>query len=49
MYLEAEIRLNSEIHLEAIIKRVWRYIWRPRSCNFTMHFEVVIQQVWRFT
>jgi hypothetical protein len=23
MYLEAEIKLNSEIHLEAMIERVW--------------------------
>jgi len=31
MHLEVEIELNSQMHLEAGIKRVWRCIWRPRS------------------
>ena len=31
MHLEAEIKLNSEMYLEAVIERVWRFIWRPRS------------------
>jgi len=22
--------VNSEMHIEAMIKRVWRYNWRPR-------------------
>ena len=27
MHLEAEIKLNSEMHLEAVIEQVWRCIW----------------------
>ena len=30
MHLEAEIEFNSEMHLEAVIKQVWRCIWSPR-------------------
>jgi len=26
--------VNSEMHLEAVIDRVWRYTWRPRSSQF---------------
>ena len=26
--------MNSEMHLEAMIDRVWRYTWRPRSTEF---------------
>jgi len=26
--------VNSEMHLEAVINRVWRYTWRPRSNEF---------------
>jgi hypothetical protein len=33
MHLEAEIEWNSEMHLEAVIKRVWRCSWWPRLCN----------------
>jgi hypothetical protein len=43
MHLEAEIKLNSEMHLEAAIEQVWRCIWRPRSCNSEMHLEAVIK------
>jgi len=49
MYLEAKIKLNSEMHLDAVIERIWRCIWRPRLCNIEMHFESVIEQVWRCT
>jgi len=45
MHLEAEIKL----HLEAVIERVWRCIWRPRSSNSEMHLEAVIERVWRCT
>jgi len=31
MHVEAKIKLSSEMHLEALIKGVWRYTWRPRS------------------
>jgi len=31
MHLEAKIKFNSEMHLEAVIERVWRCTWRPRS------------------
>jgi hypothetical protein len=27
IYLEAEIKLNSEMHLVAVIERVWRCTW----------------------
>jgi hypothetical protein len=27
-------RVNSEMHLEAVIERVWRCTWRPRSSEF---------------
>jgi len=55
MYLEAEIKLNSEMHLEAVIERVWRRSWRPRSREFgdalggrdraslELHWEAVIE------
>jgi hypothetical protein len=29
MYLEAEIKLNSDMHLEAMTERVWRSTGRP--------------------
>jgi len=29
-HLEAKMELNSGMHLEAMIERVWRCIWRPR-------------------
>jgi hypothetical protein len=45
MHLQAEIKLNSEMHVEAEIERVWRCIWRPRSCNLDMHLEAVMDQV----
>jgi hypothetical protein len=28
---EDDDRVNSEIHLEAVIEQVWRCTWRPRS------------------
>jgi hypothetical protein len=31
------------MHLEAVIERVWRCIWRPRSYNSEMHLEVMIE------
>jgi hypothetical protein len=27
-------RVNSEMHLEAVIDRVWRFSWRPLSSEF---------------
>jgi len=47
MHLKGENKLNSEMHLEAEIERVWRCTWRPRSCNTELHLEAVIEQVWR--
>jgi len=43
MHLEAEMELNSDMHLEAVIKRVWRFIWRPGSSNSEMHLEAEIK------
>ena len=48
MYLEAEIKLNSKMHLEVVIERVWRW-WGPSSCNSEMHLKAVIEQVWGCT
>jgi len=53
--------VNSEMHLEAVIERVWRCTWRPRlselrdslggrdRVSLEMQFEVVIKRVWRCT
>jgi hypothetical protein len=49
MHLEAVIQLNSEIHFEAVIERVWRCIWMLRLRNSEMHLEAVIEQVWSCT
>jgi len=27
--------VNSELHLEAVIERVWRCTWRPRSSELS--------------
>jgi hypothetical protein len=47
------------MHWEAVIVRVWRSTWRPRSSelrdalggqdrlSLEMHWEAVIKQVWR--
>jgi hypothetical protein len=47
MHLEAEIALNSEMHMEAKIERVWRCIsrgsWRTRSSNSEIDLEAVIE------
>jgi hypothetical protein len=42
MHLEAEIKLNSEMNLEAVMEQVWRCTWRPRLCNSEMHLKAVI-------
>ena len=34
MHLQAKIKLNSEMYLEAVIKRGWRCTWRPRLSEF---------------
>ena len=48
MHLEAEMNLNSAMHLEAIINQVRRCTWRPRLCNSEMHMRVVIERVGRW-
>ena len=59
MHLEAEVDLNSVMHLKAVIELVWRCTWRPRwsisqmhleaniKLNSEMHMEAVIEEVWR--
>jgi len=50
-------RVNSEMYLEAGIERVWRFSWRPWSCELAgrnwvsleIHLEAVIERVWRHT
>jgi len=51
--------VNSEMHWEAVIERVWRCTWRPRlselrdalggrdRASLEMHFEAVIERGWR--
>jgi len=34
VYFGGHNRVSLELHLEAIIKRVWRYTWRPESSQF---------------
>jgi len=57
MHLEAEIvevrdalggsnRPSLEVHLEALVERVSRCIWRPRSCRSAMYLEAEIEPVW---
>jgi len=43
MHLEAEIALKSAMHLEAVIERVGRCIWRPRWSNSQLHLEAEIK------
>ena len=44
MHLEDEIELNSELHLAAVIERVWRCICRAEiMLNTEMHLEAVIE------
>jgi len=50
-------QVNSEMHLEAGIERVWGCTWRPWSCELAgrnrvslqIHLEAVIEWVWRYT
>ena len=50
-------RRSLKMYLEAVIERVWRGTWRPRSCelgggdcaSLDIHLEAVIEQVWRCT
>jgi len=58
MHFEAVI-VNSEMHLEAVIERVWRCTWRLRSselrdvlggrdrASLEMHLEAVIVRTCR--
>jgi len=39
-------QVNTEVNLEDVIKRVWRCMWRPPSCNSKMHLGAVIDWVW---
>jgi len=49
--------VNSEMHLEEGIKRVWRCAWRPWSCELAgrnraslkIYLEAVMEPVWRYT
>jgi len=56
--LEGGDQASMEMHLEAKIKLVWRYTWRPRSSNsdaladrnrasLEMNSEAMIKRVWR--
>ena len=44
---EDDDRVNSEIHCEAIIQRVWQCTWMPRSSELRDTLGAVIEQVWR--
>ena len=53
--------MNTVMHMEAVIERVSRCTWRPRSsqlrdppgahdrASLGMHWEAVFRRVWRFT
>jgi len=53
--------MNSEIHSKAVMERVWRCNWRPRSselravlsgcdeASLEMHLQAMIEQDWRCT
>jgi hypothetical protein len=43
MHWEAEIEMNSEMHLQAVIQRVWSCSWRLRSGNSEIHVEAEIK------
>jgi len=43
------IRVNSEMHLEAVSGIVWRCTWRLSWVISQMHLEAVIEWVWRCT
>ena len=55
--LGEEDPVNSEMHLESGIERVWRCPWRPWSCkhagrnqaSLEIHLAAVIERVWRCT
>ena len=49
MDLEAKIKLNTEMHKEAMIECVRRCTWRPKWCNAEMHYAAVIDWVCRST
>jgi len=49
VHLEAKIKLNSDMHLQAVIERVGGCIWLPQSCNSEMHLAVKIERVGRCT
>jgi len=49
--------VNSGMHLEAVIERVWRCTWGPCSCDLggrnrtssETHLQAVIERIWRYT
>jgi hypothetical protein len=48
------------MHLQAVMKRIWSYTWRPPSSEFgaalggndhvclEMHLEAVSERIWRY-
>ena len=38
---------DGHVDLEAVIKYVWRWTWRPRSSNSEMPMEAIIRQGWK--
>jgi len=59
--LRGRDRASLEMHLEAVIERIWRYTWRqwsselrdalrdPDRASLEMDLESVIERVWRYT
>jgi hypothetical protein len=45
MHMVAEMKFNSEMHLETVIELVWRFIWRPKSRNSEICSEAIIERV----
>jgi len=47
IHLEDEIKMNSDMHVEAVIERVCRCIWRLGTCDSEIHLDAMIGGVWR--
>ena len=41
--LRGQDQASLEMHLEAMINRVWRCMWRPTSSNSVMHLKAMVK------
>jgi len=42
-------RASLEMHLKAVIERIWRYIGGRDPVNSEIHSEIMTERVWRYT